>query len=146
MKRYPLDPLFTLMGETPSQACKILGLSGSTQQEYRTRGVTEKVADRLAAKAGMLAYEVWPEMVDDIIGSSEQECARPDCGNRFIPTRSDQAACSRVCADWLRNRRRRSRADVRAADRAAAARYYAENGDYVRAERRRRYRAERRTA
>lgn len=141
MKRYPLQRLLDLMDESPNQACLKLGLSGSTQQEYRRIGVTERVADRLAVRAGFVTYEVWPEMVDDLIASVELVCGNETCGERFVPVRRDQVACSPLCARAVRIARRRARyhtdPSVRAERKANAARYYAENRDYVRNRQRR---------
>lgn len=142
MKRYPLEPLFAAMRATPNTACAFLGLSGTTQQQYRRDGVTERVADRLAVKAGLMAYEVWPEMIDDAIATIERDCARHDCTQLFVPSRADQRYCTPRCA--VLTRQRRYRTDPRGAEaaRRSAARYYAENGDYVRGQRRRRYQQE----
>lgn len=143
MKRYPFAPLAAAMGESVSAAGRILGLSGSTRNEYRDRGVTERVADRLAVKAGLNPYEVWPEMVDDLIADAEVECARTDCTVRFVPTHHRARFCCRNCKDVDGLRRRRQRPEVAAAARRSAAAYYAEHGDYVRAQRRRRWHAAR---
>lgn len=139
MKRYPLDPLLNAMGMSHNQACYSLGLSGSTQQEYRRRGVTERVADRLAVKAGLIAYEVWPEMVDDAIASVQKRCERPDCARPFVPLHHRARFCTKRCKDVEGNRRRRQRPEVAQQARESAARYYAEHTDYVRRNRRRRY-------
>ncbi len=143
MKRYPLGPLLDLMGMSQNQACAALGLSGSTQQEYRRDGVTERVADRLAVKAGFLPYEVWPEIADDAIASVEVPCARHDCDGRFVPARCDQLRCSPRCAAIIRQRRLRARPEGAERARQSAARYRAENPDYERSRRRRRYAAKR---
>lgn len=138
MKRYPLQPLLDLMEESANQACLKLGLSGSTQQQYRRDGVTERVADRLAVRAGFFAYEVWPEMADDLIASVERECARDGCSIRFVPVRKDQLACCKRHRDWVRRRRFLATPKGTASNRRTSARYYAENGDYVRSQMRRR--------
>lgn len=129
--RYPLDPLFDAMRLSPHQACVVLGLSGSTQKEYRARGVTEKVADRLAVKAGLSPYEVWPEMVDHQIAAIERACARTDCDQLFVPA-GRRIYCSDACGQVVRERRRRQRPEVREANRAYAATYYARNRAEVR--------------
>lgn len=71
-ERYPFAPLAAAMGLTEHAAAVALGLSGSTQQDYRRRGVTEQVADRLAVRAGLVPYEVWPSMLDDAVDAAEQ--------------------------------------------------------------------------
>lgn len=131
MKRYPLEPLLDAMNGSHNQACELLGLSGSTQQDYRRRGVTERVGDRLAAKAGLLAYEVWPEMIDDAIAEVERECARHDCTTRFVPVRKRMRFCSTRCQQTEANRRRRKRPEVARQAREYAAQYRADNPEYV---------------
>jgi len=128
---------------SPHQACVTLGLSGSTQKEYRTRGVTEKVADRLAVKAGLNPYEVWPQMADDLIASLEVECIRPDCTVRFVPTNPNHKACSERCRSRETQRRHRAQPHGAEAARASAATYYAENRSYVQGRSRRHYEANR---
>lgn len=102
-------------------------------------GLTDRQADRWAVAFGLDPYVVWPAMLDRAVDSVLVACARAGCGARFVPVRSDQVACSRPCARWVRNRRRRSREEVRAADRERSARYYEENREYVQRERMRRY-------
>lgn len=136
--RYPLDPLYKAMGLSPHQAGIALGLSGSTQQDYRRRGVTERVADRLAIRAGLSPYEIWPEMVDDQIASLHVPCARHDCDGTFIPVQATQKTCSPRCSTLVRQRRRRATPTGAAAARESAARYYRENRTYVRDQQRRR--------
>ena len=140
-KRYPFAPLAEAMGLSQHQAAIALGLSGSTQKDYRERGLTERVADRLAVKAGIDPYNVWPEMVDDLVASVERVCASDRCDNRFLPVRRDQVACSKRCGVRVRHLRRmhRYRTDpsVAAARKAESARYYAECREYVRERQRR---------
>lgn len=65
MRRYPFAPLAEAMRKTQHAACVTLGVSGSTEQDYRRRGVTLEVAERLAMRAGMHPFEVWPDMPED---------------------------------------------------------------------------------
>lgn len=129
MIRYPLDPLIALMGVGRTEANRVLRISGKTEQEYRTLGVSALVADRLAVRAGFDAYVVWPELLADVIASVERECAAPDCTERFIP--GWKAGKKRYCSDTCKKRmfaRRRywtnpesKRARQRAYDRMVAA-------------------------
>lgn len=48
-----------------------LGLSGTTEKLYRRVGVSEPVADRLAVRAGMHPWEVWPEMAEHSMVEAE---------------------------------------------------------------------------
>ncbi len=118
-RRYPLAPLLDRMGlDSRKAAARHLRISGSTEQDYRHRGVTERVADRLAVKAGLNPFEVWPEMADHAIEDHREA---------------------------ERERRRRAYATnpkVAARKKASAAGYYAENRDYVLARERRRYAAD----
>lgn len=65
VRRYPFAPLAEAMSCSEHAACVRLGLSGSTQQEYRRRGVSLDVAERLALRAGLHPFEVWPSMPED---------------------------------------------------------------------------------
>lgn len=143
LRRYPLAPLLALMGEpSADKVCKSLGISGSTQKDYRTRGVTERVADRLAARLGLVAYEVWPEMLDHAIEDASKPCAH--CGDLFIPARSTSTCCSRGCSLAAAQKRYRTSPKGRETHRLTRRRQYAEYGDYERA-RQRRYDLARRT-
>lgn len=96
--RYPFAALAEAMGVSESQACRVLKLSGSTEQEYRREGMTERVADRLAVAAGFHAFSIWPEMLDAQIESVEVECAASDCHVRFVPGwRGPVKFCSSRC-------------------------------------------------
>lgn len=61
--RYPLQPLLDALGYlTINQARDRHGLQ---LWEYRDRGLTEHVADRLAVRVGLHPAMVWPSWVDD---------------------------------------------------------------------------------
>lgn len=96
--RYPLAPLIAAMGLSWNQACEKLKLAGTTRKKYRDDGMTELVADRMAGKAGLVAYEVWPEMLDHAIAEVERPCSR--CGTPFVPSRNDPRYryCSEPCS------------------------------------------------
>jgi hypothetical protein len=129
--RYPIEPLLALMDGTPSEALARLKVSGSTQQEYLERGVSERVGDRLAIRAGLHPYVVWPEMADAVEIDG--------------PTTLAEEQAARVDARRLkRNAQERARyaasAEQRAKKQAHNRRYYEECGEYVRAAERERYR------
>lgn len=113
--RYPFAPLAEMMGMTEHAAAVTLGLSGSTEQEYRRDGVSEFVADRLACKAGLPAAAVWPEILADAIDAASRSC--DECDDRFVPRKSDQRFCSKPCRlrfwanEASRNRRARYEAN-----------------------------------
>lgn len=140
-RRYPFDRLAAAMGLTEPQAARRLGLSGSTEVDYRRRGVTERVGDRLAVKAGLHRFEVWPEMADH----DTLEFTRPcdECGERFWPRRRDQRYCSKRCRRRPIERaayRRRYQTDPLFAERERerARVMYAETRTYVLSRQRRR--------
>ena len=145
MRRYPLEPLAAAMCMSLNAACVQLGVSGSTLKKYRDDGVSERVADRLAVRAGFHPAEVWPEFADAGIADAERSCA--DCGESFLPVNSLHRFCSRPC--YRRHHRRanvqRRRATPEGAElnRERRRRYYAENREYERARERRRYHAQR---
>lgn len=93
--RYSLEPLFEVMGMTPHAACTALGLSGTTEMLYRRDGVTEKVADRLAVKAGVHPYTLWPEMAEHALVEIKKACA--ECGSLFVPKQQRSRFCSSLC-------------------------------------------------
>lgn len=117
--KYPFAPLAALMGMSESQACRMLGISGKTQQEYRRDGMSAKVADRMAVKARFHPYEVWPVMADRDVKDVEHVDYK------------EAAARRKRRADY---RRRRYQTDPREreARKAAAARYRAETAEYKR--------------
>lgn len=90
--RYPFADLANAMGLSENAACRALNVSGSTQQDYRSRGLSERVADRLAVKAGLHPFEVWPDM----IAEANAECA--ECGASFVPTRKGHVYCGGNCS------------------------------------------------
>jgi hypothetical protein len=140
--RYPFEPLAAAMRLSGHQASKTLGLSGRTQQSYRRDGMSERVADRLAVKAGLHPFEVWPEMVGHQIEAASVVCADESCGGPFVPERSNQRYCSPACRKRASDRRTyRSDPARRAKKRAGRRAYYAENAEYERSRERRRYRA-----
>jgi hypothetical protein len=113
VNRYPFAPLAAAMQLSEAHACRVLNLSGSTAVEYRRRGLTRRVADRLAVAAGLHPYEVWPEMVDDDIADTQAaEAARLE----------RKRASARRFAAKMRAQRR--------ADPAAHATYLAEQAAY----------------
>lgn len=117
--RYPWAPLAAAMGLSEHQAAARLGVSGTTQQTYRRIGVLEETAERLADKAGLHPFEVWPELLEHRLADAEAR---------------------RRALDAARQRRYRDRhPEARARAREYRRRYYAEHGEYERAQERRRY-------
>lgn len=71
MTRYPLRPLLSASGLSYDDARRRVGASGSDWARAMREGLSEAKADRWAVRLGRLAYEVWPEMVDDAIADLE---------------------------------------------------------------------------
>ena len=131
-RRYPVEPLCALMRLAPSTALVRLGVSGSTMQKYRDEGVSARVADRLAVRAGYHPAEVWPEWVDEQIEATKVECAAEDCAERFLPSNAKHRYCSGRCRARISSRRRTQVPEVRQRRAERRRRYYAEVGDYER--------------
>lgn len=70
-QRYPLEPLFAKIGGSFDHTRRQLGLSGGQANAYRAKGCIEETAERLAIRAGFHPFEIWPEMVDDVIDDVE---------------------------------------------------------------------------
>jgi hypothetical protein len=105
--RYPLQPLADALGltlDTPGLARR-LNLSGTTWKEYRDLGVSERVADRLACKAGLHPFMVWPEMADEAVEAVHVDCEGDWCSTRFLPAKPWQRFCSTYCRERARRLR-----------------------------------------
>ena len=134
--RYPLQPLAALFpGESVRQLCGRLKVSGSTYEAYACHGMLAKTADMVAARAGVPAYSVWPEMVDELIAMSQLQCV--ECGEGFVPRRyrtekfcSKRCCGRRVAREWDR-RKRREDPEFRERERARKAAYYREVRGYA---------------
>lgn len=111
VRRYPLGPLAALMGEPIYRACILLGLRGQTQQAYRRDGVTHVVADRLACRAGLHPYTVWPEMA--------------------VHDEADALEARRKFERDRKRRRYQSNPEARERELQRKAEYYAENRDVI---------------
>ena len=107
MNRYSLEPLAASLGVPLHSLGRRLGVSGSTWQEYRDQGVSERVADRLAVRLGVPTLSVWPEMTE----LAAAACA--ECSGSFIPNRKGHIYCSKRCRARVAQRayHRRRRAD-----------------------------------
>lgn len=143
---YPLGPLAEAMGCTLSEVGRRLGVSGTTWKQYRDRGVSELVADRLATRAGLHAAVIWPEWMNDQIERSMREC--PECGQRFFPVNRRHTFCHKTCGNRARSRKRYRRLYATdpafaEAERQRRRAMYEACGEYERA-RQRRYNARRR--
>lgn len=66
-RRYPLEALAARMGCSVHRMGERLQVAGSTLQEYRQRGLTPRIADRLAIRAGYHPALIWPTWIDDAL-------------------------------------------------------------------------------
>lgn len=107
-RRYPLGPLLELTGWTMTDVRDLAPCGGEEYRLRQERGVTERIADRLAVAAGLHPHVVWPEMADHAIADNQRACE--ECETRFLPKRSDQRFCSKECRwrkcsrEWYRRR------------------------------------------
>lgn len=149
--RYDPAELAASMKIPVGTALRQLGVSAKDVRDFRSRGMTARVAERLADKAGFNPYEVWPTWNADI-AIAPLVCKF--CGKEFFPAQRQpsQVYCSAQCRSKNRDRskdaeRERARYQENEAKRARKketnAAYYAENGDYVRARQRKADRARR---
>jgi hypothetical protein len=141
VNRYPLQPLLAALGCDERSVKARLGLDHRQVARYATDGLTEARAEQLAAMAGLLAIEVWPEMIDDAIAELPA-CDR--CGERYVPVRKAQRWCSARCRNYnaqAAHQRRRWAADPEWAEaqRERVRRYRAETAAYQRAQAKVRY-------
>jgi hypothetical protein len=151
--RYPFAPLEEIarqrirntdeygVGPGVPRLARLLGVHARQVHRWRELGVTRDQADQLADAVGHHPSNIWPEIFEHDIAAMERVCASPTCGERFIPDDPRQKKCSRRCVlrDAGARYKARHRDVVLERARASAARYYAENGDYVRSRRKRAY-------
>lgn len=94
--RYPVNRLAAVLGMTEHAALAWLGITGTEQQEYRRRGLTDYQADRLAVKAGYHPAVIWPELAEDRIRRYVRWCQW--CTEPFLACDSGRRHyCSTPC-------------------------------------------------
>lgn len=74
-RRFPFAALAAALGLSENQAIMRLSISGKSGQLYRHEGMSEKVADRMAVRAGLHPFEVWPEMANAAIEDVDRKDA-----------------------------------------------------------------------
>lgn len=140
--RYLFAPLAAAMGLSEAAAARALNISGSTEQQYRRDGMSERVADRRAVQAGLEPYLVWPEMLNTAIADVERaEQERLD-RQRAASARRKRKQYARRRQEIL-ERNRRYRAEARNAIAAQRRRRYAQQAELERERSRRYYEANR---
>lgn len=160
--RYSFAPIDAHRGDIDMRALAArVGVTARTLHRWRLDGLSEENADRCSVALGLIAYELWPEMLDAAVAEVEATCR---CGETFVVRRKGHVHCSERCRRQATRKRERAaqreryRTDpeVRArkiaqtrAYRAEVARAlavsrrvkYRENADELRAKRRARYAA-----
>lgn len=124
---YPLTPLMSAAGIRSMVELRMsFPMSGQQYRQVLDRGLTELQADRWAVRLGLVAAEVWPELVDHGIADAEIVCASSDCATRFVPRdlRGQQRYCSARCRHRERARRYRATEPGAEAARRARRAYY----------------------
>lgn len=148
---YSFDDIAEVMGRSVDAASKELGVSGSTLQQYR-QGMSEKVADRLACKAGFHPSLIWPHWGQEALEKARQQdearmvtCALDGCETTFVPSTSRQVFCAPPCRWRATVIRRRATPEGREYAAAKSREYLADPRAraYKNAQRRRHYRENR---
>jgi len=143
--RYSLEPIAALLEVPLSSLGRRLNLSGSTWKEYRDRGVSEKVADRLAVKVGVHPHTLWPEMLDHALADvdkAEEERRKKVNARKAAAARRKYAEDAEFRARRLADMRAYKEASRRA-QRLYAERHRAANRERLAAQRRANYEANR---
>lgn len=134
-RRYPIAPLVAALGlDAGASVSRALNISGSRLTTYAVCGIDERAAERLAVRAGLVPYEVWPEMLDQAIAELELVCAAQGCDETFIQLHGGprRRFCTRRCKSrehmrskgpqHSRNAKRRYRAEIAELERKRAER------------------------
>jgi len=130
------------MGTTVAGLGRTLSVSGSQLNDYRDRGVTEKVGDRLATKAGFATYEVWPEMIDHAI-EDEGDRQRQMASARQARYRAKRPHLAGLNRQYLRQYRADASVVAQRSEQKRRAARYARHAEEERAQRRAYYQANR---
>ena len=128
MRRYDPSPLFDRLrslGMSQAELARVLGCHRSTIGLWTLKGVGENLVDAAAVAVGRTPAELWPEWLDDQIAH-------------------DEAERRRVAAEKVRLLRAANPAYAER-QRAYARRWKAESAEYVRAQRRAYYLANKQT-
>lgn len=131
-RRWPIQPLYEALDVEPYEAWVTWRISGATARKYEAQGLTDDQADRLATRAGLHPYEVWPEMLDlHVAEAGAEEQRRRDHANAL--RRARRAAMSPEQREVERAKARAYYAETRRAQLLRARRYRQEHLDEVRA-------------
>lgn len=137
-RRYPFQPLLNAADLPRREVRRQLGISGTNWQDYLNRGVTTRVADRLACAIGHHPAEIWPEWIDHAIEDitvDHKDCA--ECGQPFEASSPRRRFCKPQCRKNHHSRAWKSTPEGRRRNQEARRQYYAENRRYELARQRR---------
>lgn len=129
-RRWPLEPLIELTGWSMVHIRDLAPCGGAEWRNRHTEGVTERIADRLATAAGHHPYTIWPEM--DAAAAEAIKATCQGCGEPYDQLDPRRRYCTETCRRTTAMRRWRSTEEGQANNRAACAKYRAENLDYER--------------
>lgn len=128
-RRYSLVDLVEAMRlEVGASVTRALNISGQQLERYALHGMERNTAERLAERAGFIPYEVWPDLLLDLIAEQERECAADDCTERFIPGwrgGQNRVYCSPRCGARMHMRRYRQTEEGKRKNREYVAAYKA---------------------
>lgn len=145
MSNYPLEPLLALTRSRETglrmnymELSKLLNVSRDAVQQWSVHGIPDKRLEEVAVAVGFDPYNVWPELLDDLIAEQSKPCE--NCQEPFVPTNRRMRFCSTNCRTnaWHRANYARNEA-VRERRKAYRADYYAQAGEYERKRERARY-------
>lgn len=106
-RRYPLADLAEAMRESYNQACERLGIGGAERNRIDADGgLSLDRAERIALKAGLHPWNVWPEMVDHLMEDEGAVRTCTVCGDTFRPRSHNQLCCADEACRAERRRRR----------------------------------------
>lgn len=106
-------------------------MNGGTFNAFKGHGLTLEQAERYAERVRLHPYEVWPDMLDEVLDTVTRVCAADGCDETFIPSNLRRIYCSKLCGDrrhktrWAREKYRTDEA-YRAAQIERVARYHQE--------------------
>lgn len=102
MRRYPLAPLMDAARvDTMKELRAIFPMNGTEYRRVLDDGLSESQADRWSVRLGLVAWEVWPDWLDDV----SVPCGNERCDRRFVPKRRNHLYCSERCSRRVQDRR-----------------------------------------
>lgn len=81
--RWPYEPLDQALGGTLAGQATLLGVHDSQLSRWREDGLTDRMADRCALRAGLHPRNVWGDAWDDVVTKARSSTSGPErrlCG------------------------------------------------------------------